>query len=396
MTSLQAGPADAQRDAASIRRWLRVILVGFLVTVLIAVPPAQHAWLCWILVACYLAWSLAIYARSRGDLAPRVLLVSLFVDLSALTALTVLTDLSAASSWTPFLVMNGFFLIPLIAATQLSPALCAAVSVPTVLIYLASGLAIEDAGAEPVSYVLLQTLILAAVALGAVLLSRLHRSRTARITELLDDRNALLNSIIDLEGRERRSLAEALHDGALQYVLGARHELDNLAPADPQAAERIDEALTESARLLRGTMSLLHPAALAATGLVPALRDLIETTGQRSGLTVTLVTDGWSDGDRTGADELLLFSARELLGNVVKHAEATAVLVELGKDDQLARLVITDDGRGLGDVDLHERLAEGHLGLASRRARLKAFGGSLELRDAQPHGTVATVVVPLG
>lgn len=386
---------DLPRDAANIRRWLRVVLVGFLVAVLIAVPPVKYVVICWLLVVAYLAWSLAIFARSRPDLPPRVLLVSLFVDVGVLSILTALTDLSADASWTPFLVMNGFFLIPLIAATQLSPTLCAAVNIPTVLVYLASGLAIEDAGAEPMSYVLLQTLILAAVSLGAVLLSRLHRTRTAQITQLLDDRNALLQGIIDLEGRERRNLAEALHDGALQYVLGARHELDELSSADPRAVERIDEALTESARLLRGTMSLLHPAALAATGLAPALRDLAETTCQRSGLTVEVVTEGWADGEHTDVDELLLFSARELLGNVVKHAEATSVLVELSKDDRQARLVISDDGRGLAGVDLRERLAEGHLGLASRRARLTASGGSLELTDAHPSGTVATVVVPL-
>ena len=86
------------------------------------------------------------------------------------------------------------------------------------------------------------------------------------IAGLLADRTALLSEMITIEQREQRDLAEALHDGALQYVLGARQELDDLADGDPDAAHRIDVALTESARLLRTTMSQLHPAVIEATG----------------------------------------------------------------------------------------------------------------------------------
>ena len=86
------------------------------------------------------------------------------------------------------------------------------------------------------------------------------------------------------------------------------------------AARRVDLALTESARLLRTSMSQLHPAVIESTGLLPALRDLVEATRARGRFAITLNSDGWADDDRTGADELLLTTARELLTNVVKHA----------------------------------------------------------------------------
>ena len=108
------------------------------------------------------------------------------------------------------------------------------------------------------------------------------------IAGLLGDRSALLSAMVTIEQREQRNLAEALHDGALQYVLGARQELDDLAAGDPDAAHRIDVALTESARLLRTSMSQLHPAVIEATGLLPALRDLVEATRARGRFAITL------------------------------------------------------------------------------------------------------------
>lgn len=69
--------------------------------------------------------------------------------------------------------------------------------------------------------------------------------------------------------------------------------------------------------------------------------------------------------------------------NVVKHADASTVLVELSRDSGSAHLRVTDDGRGMGDVDLSGQLAEGHLGLASRRIRIEAVGGALSLYPAE-------------
>jgi two-component system, NarL family, sensor kinase len=381
--------------AADLRRLLRLLLVIFMVAVLITEPPAERLALCWVVVGCYLVWTLTIYALGTGDRTRRFLWLALFVDVAVLASLTLITEGTAAVSWTPYLIINGFFLIPVIAAAQLSPAICAAVVIPTVVVYLVSGLLTRHAEQEPLSYTVLRTAMLATVGLGAILLSRLQRSRVQTIAGLLADRTTLLSQMITIEQREQRNLAEALHDGALQYVLGARQELDDLADGDPDAARRIDVALTESARLLRTSMSQLHPAVIEATGLLPALRDLVEATRARGRFALTLTSDGWSESDRTGADELLLTTARELLVNVVKHADARTVLVELSREAGWARLRVTDDGRGMGDVDLSDRLAEGHLGLTSRRIRIEAVGGTLSLSPAEPRGTVAGVLIPL-
>lgn len=388
--------AEHVARGARIRRLLRILLVVFFVAVLLTEPPSSHLVACWVVVGAYLGWTLAIGVLSPHDgRALRYLWVALVVDVGTLTVLSLLSDASAAVTWTPYLLSNGFFVIPIIAAAQLNPLMCAAVVAPSVAVYLVSGLVVAGAGDEPLSYVVLRTLVLASVGLGAVLLSRLQRSRVETIAGLLDDRTALLAELVAIEQRERRELAESLHDGALQYVLAARQELDDLVDGDARAGERVEEALRESTRLLRGTLTRLHPAVVDTAGLLAALRDLVESTQSRGRLEAELSSDGWAEDLRTAADELLLSTARELLTNVVKHAGAHRVRVELGRGSGSARLRVADDGNGMRGVDLQDRLAGGHLGLASRRVRIEAARGTLRISPGDPRGTVVDVEVPL-
>lgn len=382
---------------ARIQRILRLLLGLFFVAVLIFQPPDQHLALCWLVVICYALWSLAVGAliRAGGVRSLHYAWLALFVDVVTVAALTLIADSSAQQSWAPYLLINGFFLVPVIAAAQLNPWISAIVTVPAVLVYLVASLLIRNVDADPISEIVLRTGLLAVVAIGCVLLSRVQRSRVSTIARLLDERNDLLAEMVTIEQREQRDLAETLHDGALQYVLAARQELEALDEGDPQAMERIDLALAETSRLLRSTMTQLHPAVVDTAGLLRALRDLVETVNARGQLSAELQTRNWDDSLRTPMDELLLTTARELVTNVVKHAQARTVSIELAREAGTATLRVSDDGVGMAGVDLDARLGAGHLGVASRRIRLEAAGGRITFSPADPHGTIVDVDVPL-
>ena len=117
------------------------------------------------------------------------------------------------------------------------------------------------------------------------------------IGRLAQARSALLAELTGLEERERRALSEHLHDGALQYVLAARFDLDDARETgDPAAFDRLEQALAESSRLLRSTVAELHPAVLARAGLPSALRDLAAAAAARGGLAVDVDAEGWPHG----------------------------------------------------------------------------------------------------
>lgn len=194
---------------------------------------------------------------------------------------------------------------------------------------------------------------------------------------------------------ERQDLSEHLHDGALQYVLAARMDLEDLdGVVDPGVYDRLDQALTTTARLLRSTVSELNPAVLASSGLVPALVDLAAESGRRGGFTVTTGFQDWPEGTRTTADALLFATARELLANVVKHAAASTVTITLSLRDSQARMSVADDGRGIAAGEAADKLAQGHIGLNSRRVRIEAAGGSLRVLPRTIRGTLVETVLP--
>ncbi len=101
---------------------------------------------------------------------------------------------------------------------------------------------------------------------------------------------------------------------------------------------------------------------------------------------------GWPE--RSPADALLYRTARELLGNVAKHARATSVAVVLDGGDERLRLTVTDDGTGIPEGAVSRRLADGHIGLASHAVRIEAAGGALAVVPGPAGGTVATVELP--
>lgn len=382
---------------AAVQRTLRWVLLIFVAAVLIRVSPAGNVAACWLVLVAYALWSLALalIVRRNAPALLRYVWLSVLVDVVALAILVLVAGQPDPLSWTAYLLANGFFLLPVMAAMSLSPGICTAAVVPTVVVYLLVSLLAWEPGIEPIASPVLRTALLAGIGIGCVLLSRLQRSRVLTIGRLVADRNELVEELLTIEQREQRDLAEALHDGALQYVLATRQDLEELrTPERAEEFDRADYGLAEASRLLRSTMAQLHPAVLDHAGLPAALQDVVTTVQSRGPTTIALDVEGWPEGVRTTADALLLGTARELLTNVVKHAEADRAQLRLEWDGQAARLVVSDDGRGMASVDLQQRLSERHLGVASRRIRIEAAGGTLRYTDAVPHGTVASVTVP--
>ena len=75
--------------------------------------------------------------------------MALFLDLVVLAWLTLLTGVATPQSWTSDVLITGFLLVPVLAAAQLRPRVCACVVVPAVAVYLAASIATRTANGEP-------------------------------------------------------------------------------------------------------------------------------------------------------------------------------------------------------------------------------------------------------
>ena len=117
---------------------LRGILVAFVLAVVLWIAPAHDRVACDTIAAIYAVWAIGVawLAQRRADQLVRFMWLALFVDLAALAGLAVAASSSVNQSWTSDVLVNGFFMIPILAATQLRPWVCTAVAVPTVAVYL--------------------------------------------------------------------------------------------------------------------------------------------------------------------------------------------------------------------------------------------------------------------
>jgi two-component system NarL family sensor kinase len=288
----------------------------------------------------------------------------------------------------------AYLLIPVVVAFRMRPRFTAAASGAVVLAYVIQAGA-HPAASESGAHRFIATFALFLLWMGAacVLLSILLARRTQSVADLLAIRTGLLAQALSAEDRERRVLAEALHDGAVQNLLAARQDLDEVAPGDADAAQigRIGHALDATLQDLRTALTELHPYVLDEVGLAAAIQRTAEHAAARADLELDLDLER---SPRADGDALLYAVARELIGNVVRHAEARRLRVSLTATDGWRSLEVEDDGRGLDPGRLGERLSEGHIGLASQRARVEAARGSIEIVARPGQGTRVEVRVP--
>lgn len=216
-----------------------------------------------------------------------------------------------------------------------------------------------------------------------------------RVTELAEVRGRLVMETVAAEERERKRLAEALHNGAMQDVVTAGFDLDVLiAGDDDSGGERVRRArksIADALRQLRSTVQDLHPIVLEAAGLTVALERLCAEYDERSTAEFVLDLDREAEGTH---DRLLFELARELVGNAVRHAKAGRIKVVVGLQDGQLVLTVADDGRGMRPGSRAAALRAGHIGLASSAERVELAGGRLDIDSAPGKGTTVTARLP--
>lgn len=200
---------------------------------------------------------------------------------------------------------------------------------------------------------------------------------------------ALGARLLTAQEEERRRLALELHDDPLQRVtLLARR-------ADP--GTRL--ALEEIGGALRAICTGLRPPVLDDLGLPAALDWLAENARAQSERDLLIEVRAAPESawwPRDSALEAALFRvAQEALHNILKHAEADAVAIELAADEAGLRLVVADDGRGFDATPATTGGGAGaQLGLVGMRERLRPWGGDVRVTARAGGGTIVEATVP--
>lgn len=342
------------------------------------------------LCALALAFSPSRRWLTRGRLAPVGRLEPFAFTVVDVVVLTVFQVLST-NGLHPLLIMTA---LPILIGLDVSSRRAA-----VVLLFSMVGFAIavledpEMVGSIGVIEATFRFLLYGFLCVTAFVAVRVEERHTRSVAGLSTLREELLAQTMTASDVEQRRISESIHDGPLQDILAVRQELvelDAALPGDDRVARALAGLQMASERLRQATFEL-HPAVLEQVGLAAAVQQLATLTTQRSNIDVSTDIDY---PIRTEIDPVVFGVVRELLSNIVQHSGAESASVMLGITDGTCVLHVVDDGVGFDDQTVARRLGEGHIGLASHRARVEAAGGTFVFLDT-PVGTHICVELPI-
>ena len=220
----------------------------------------------------------------------------------------------------------------------------------------------------------------------------------AQARELLMHNRELARQLIAVQESERLALSRELHDELGQGCAAVRAETAFVRlcgaadrSATLAAVERADRAAQQLYQSVRGMLRRLRPANLDELGLVAALQELCESWEERSGVACIFHHEAFAQGFGDAVDIALYRVVQEALTNVMRHAQASAVHVKLGRGAQgELQLSVEDDGRGM---DL--AAATRGLGLLGAAERAAVLGGELDVRASPGAGVQLVLRVPM-
>jgi signal transduction histidine kinase len=216
-----------------------------------------------------------------------------------------------------------------------------------------------------------------------------------------DRLEVLSRRLLEAQEMERRRVARELHDEIGQVMTAVKIHLQamqrTVSPEVP--LPRLKESLDIVDRALQQVRNLsleLRPAMLDDLGLVSALRWYVDRQANRAGFQGHFSAE---PPDIQVAAELATGCFRivqEAFTNILRHAQAGQVTVELRADNRELHLAVRDDGRGFDPAAAWQRAARGgSLGLLGMEERVHLLGGRMDLRSQPGQGTEIEVHLPL-
>jgi PAS domain S-box-containing protein len=225
-----------------------------------------------------------------------------------------------------------------------------------------------------------------------------------RAAEELEEANHRLRFLsrrrVQMQEDERKHLARELHDQIGQALTAAKisvqsarrsRKRDTLDRHLEKAMVVLDQILVQ----VRQMTLDLRPAALDDLGLVPALRLVLHDYARRAGWHMQFLGDSNLERPDAEVETACFRITLEALANILRHARARKVSVQLHRAADSLHLIVRDDGVGFDLADAEKRIERDRLGLLGMRERAIGVGGAFECRSVPGQGTEVHAFLPL-
>ena len=225
------------------------------------------------------------------------------------------------------------------------------------------------------------------------------RQRLEREQERQQLQQQRTTAVLEAEENERRRIGSDLHDGVGQLLSAAKLNLHALGEelhlsTDGQLLllQNALDVVDESFREVRSISHNLMPNALIKQGLAAAVRDFISKMTSHGGLRAEVEMFGLDERLPAQVEGVLFRVIQELAQNIVKHAQASLISLQLVRSAHELTVMVEDNGVGF---DPAARRSFTGIGLNNIETRLAYLGGQAEFDSALGRGTIVTLTVPL-
>lgn len=216
---------------------------------------------------------------------------------------------------------------------------------------------------------------------------------------LLESKNAFARQLLKGQEEERRRMARELHDEMGQTLTVLKIGLQELQQESVPDRARLQETTALVDHLMEQVHTLLadlRPAPLETLGLPAALRWYLSRQTQRTGMNIQFQVDSLLGRLPVEVEIGCFRIVQEALTNIIRHAQAQRVTIELWREETALRLWIKDDGVGFDVAAVRERsVAGGNWGIVGMQERAHLAGGNLSIESTAQHGTQIHVRFPL-
>jgi two-component system sensor histidine kinase UhpB len=202
----------------------------------------------------------------------------------------------------------------------------------------------------------------------------------------------LSRKLIEAQEAERRAVARELHDDFGQVLTALKINLQRSGRDDAESVALVDGALAR----MRDLAQDLRPPLLDELGLEASLGWYVEREATRAGLAFRIAIAPLEPRPPVAVEMTCFRVAQEALTNVIRHAHARAVDVDIRRSSGALELVVRDDGRGFDVPAARRRATHGaSQGLLSMQERVGLAGGVLDIDSAPGGGTSVRARLPL-
>lgn len=217
--------------------------------------------------------------------------------------------------------------------------------------------------------------------------------------EIANQKEIRTKAILDAEEKERRRIAQDLHDGVGQLLSAAKLNLSNLdskliAQTEEQKAamQNALNLVDDSVKEVRLVSHNMMPNTLIKLGLGSAVREFITKLGNAPNLKIDLEIVGLDTRLENQVETVLYRVIQEIINNIIKHAKASHISMQLIRHETEMNVMIEDNGIGFDTSRLEN--FEG-IGLKGIQTRIEFLNGSVHFDSSIGRGTTVIIDIPL-